>query len=417
MKEPIRKNYPWVIAVIIFLETIVYGGIINSINIYTIPVTEDLSVSRGIYTLTGIPYGILSFLSALVTGFLLRKFGYKRVTLVSLLLTSAGCLGMSVSPGLFGLALGRSLIGIAFGMCFTAGAVWIIKQWFRKHLGLVLGLISMASGLGGSIMSYGLSWLTIHHGWRTALQIESIFPAIIALLYIFVYDRPEMISTVPYGDAQNMTKRLRPENQWAGQTLKELYRQPLFYLMCLATFVSTMCVYVTSTVINPHFQDNGYSRTAAAGFDSTLMLTLAFLKLFMGWVSDRYGAKPVVLICVVSTAVGQWLLADVSDPTLSFLAVVIFSAGLCLTSIVIPLVALPLFGYRGSMEINGIIVSMSALSSLITAPICNFIYDRIGTYSPSFKVAAVLQLSLVAVYLIMFAMANKLRQKELSQNP
>ena len=171
--------------------------------------------------------------------------------------------------------------------------------------------------------------------------------------------------------------------------------------------------YPHQQVINPHFQDNGYSATAAANYDSVLMLTLAFFKLLMGWVSDRFGAKPVAILCLSFSAIGQWMLSNVSDPTLSYVAVVLFSIGLCLTTVAIPLIALPLFGTRGSAEINGIIIGMVSLASLITPPICNFIYDKIGTYSPSFKVAAVLEVFLIGIYFIMFAMASKDRKKEL----
>ena len=413
MKTGLKKHYHWVIAVIVFLEMIVYGGLINAIGIYTVPITEELGVGRGAYTVAGIPYGLFSLVSTLLTGALLPKLGYKRLTVISLIITAAGYVSIGLAGGLVGHAIGRGFIGLGYGMCFTAGSVWIIKKWFHKHLGLVIGIISMASGLGGSLMTLILSRLIVAFGWRTAVLIGSLLPIAVSVLYLLVYNAPEDIDLKPYGMGQMSTKQLRKENLWVGHTLKELYRNPLFYIMCFATLLSNMCVYTTSSVINPHFQDNGYSATAAANYDSVLMLTLAFFKLLMGWVSDRFGAKPVAILCLSFSAIGQWLLSNVSDPTLSYVAVVLFSIGLCLTTVAIPLIALPLFGTRGSAEINGIIIGMVSLASLITPPICNFIYDKIGTYSPSFKVAAVLEVFLIGIYFIMFAMASKDRKKEL----
>jgi len=415
MSAKTRKHYHWIVAAIVFLEMIVFGGMINSIGIYTIPITEELAVGRGAYTLAGVPYGLFAFISTLVTGVLVHKVGYKKLTIGSLILSAAGYFVISISPGLIGHAIGRAFIGLAYGMCFTAGAVYIIKKWFQKHLGLVIGIITMASGLGGSIMSFLFSKLTVTLGWRTAMQIECILPIVVAILYIFIYDTPEKIALRPYGMGQASTKQQRKENNWVGHTLKELYKHPLFYIMCFATLLSNMCVYTTSANINPHFQDNGYSPTAAATYDSVLMLTLAVVKLLMGWVSDRFGAKPVAIICLVCSAAGQWMLTNLSNPYLSYVSVAVFSVGLCLTSVAIPLIALPLFGYKGSTEINGIIVAMSALASLITPSLCNFIYDYIGSYSPSFKVAAIIEIVLIFVYLIMFVMGNKERQKELSK--
>ncbi len=414
MNTNIKKHYHWIIAIIVFCEMIVYGGLVNAIGIYTIPITEELSVGRGAFTLAGLPYGLFSLVSTLLTGVLLPRLGYKRLTVYSLIATACGYFSMAVAPGLVGHAIGRALIGLGYGMCFTAGSVWIIKKWFHKHLGLVLGVISMASGLGGSIVSLLFSRIIVAFGWRTALLISSLFPILVSVLYLLVYNTPEDISLKPYGVGQLTTKQMRRENLWTGYTLKELYKHPLFYLMCFATLLSSMCVYTTSAVMNPHFQDNGYSQTAAANYDSVLMLTLAFFKLLIGWISDRFGAKPVAILCLACSAVGQWMLSNVSDPAVSYLAVVLFSIGLCLTSVAIPLIALPLFGTKGSTEINGIIIAMVSLASLITPPICNFIYDMIGTYSPSFKIASVLEIALIAIYFIMFSIANKERKKELS---
>ncbi len=414
MKTAIRKHYHWVIAAIVFSTMIVYGGLINAIGIYTVPITEAFSVGRGAYSLAGLPYGLFSIVSTLLTGALLPKLGYKRLTVYSLIATALGYFSIAVATGLVGHAIGRGLIGLGYGMCFTAGSVWIIKKWFHKHLGLVLGIISMASGLGGSIMSFIFSRLLVALGWRTALLISSLLPILVAVLFLFIYNAPEDISLKPYGFGQLATKQIRKENLWVGHTLKELYKHPLFYLMCFATLLSNVCVYTTSAVMNPHFQDNGYSQTAAANYDSVLMLTLACFKLLMGWVSDRFGAKPVAILCLACSAVGQWLLSNVSDPAIAYIAVVIFSAGLCLTSVALPLIAMPLFGTKGSTEINSIIVAMVSLASLITPPICNYIYDLIGTYSPSFKVASILEIILIGIYFIMFALAKKDRAKELS---
>jgi len=411
MKAMLRKHYHWVVAAIIFCEMLVYGGIITSIGIYTIPITEGLSVGRGPFTLAGLPYGVLSFISAMFAGVLLRKLGYKLLTIGSLILTSAGLIVMAVSTDLWWFGVGRGLTGLGYGACFTAGSVWIIKQWFRSRQGLVIGVISMASGLGGSLMAFVFSRIIVAFDWRTALLVESALPIAIAFMYLLIYNTPEKIKLKPYGTEENAIKRIRPESNWEGLPIKEQYRHPLLYIMCAATLLSTMCVYATNAVMNPHFQDNGYSQTAAASYDSALMLIVAFVKLLLGWISDRYGAKPVALLCLGCAAAGQWILADVSNPVLSYIGVALFAVGLCLSSIAIPLIAFPLFGYRGSAEINGIIVGMSALAGLITAPICNFIFDRVGSYSPSFKVASILEICLVAVYLLMFSMADKVRKR------
>ena len=47
MKRIIRQNYHWVIALLAFLEMIVFGGLLNSASVFIIPISETLGVTRG----------------------------------------------------------------------------------------------------------------------------------------------------------------------------------------------------------------------------------------------------------------------------------------------------------------------------------------------------------------------------------
>ena len=95
----IKRHYHWVIALIIFVEMIIYGGFLNTGSVFTVPITEELHLSRGGYSLTLIPRGIVGFFSTLITGFLFHRFGYRKCAIVSLL---------SFAGGLFLLASARS---------------------------------------------------------------------------------------------------------------------------------------------------------------------------------------------------------------------------------------------------------------------------------------------------------------------
>lgn len=418
MTQKIKSNYHWLIAVLVFIEMIIFGGIINSFSVYTIPISESLGVSRGVFALAGTPYGVVSFLSSTVTVVLFNRVGYRKLAFFSLITSVCGLVLMSFSENLWVYSISRALFGIGYGAGFTAGSVWIIRQWFQKHVGLVLGLVSMASGIGGSIMTLLLSNQIVTFGWRTAARTSALLllPITFAIL-IFVRDNPKELNLLPLSDTQKVTKKIRRESDWPGLPADTYYRRPLFYMMCFATLTSCICLYMTSFVIVPHFRDNGYSPTAASRYDSVYMLCLAFAKLALGWFSDRFGAKPLAAICLSCTAIGQLILSDVSNPFLSYVGVILFSVGLCMSSISIPLISMPLFGYDSSIQLNSIFISMTSLGSIIAIPLSNLVYDRIGSYSPGFTVAAVISLGLIAVYMIMFAIAKKDRAEYLKKAP
>lgn len=413
MRKGIRKHFHWVIAAVVFLEMIVFGGIINSVNVYVIPITESLGVTRGAYSLAGLPYSLVSFLSAMVCDSLFSRIGQRRLTVGSLLISAAALVMRAFAKDLTVYTFSMVLFGIGFGACFTAGAVRIIKLWFHRHQGLVLGAVSMASGLGGSLMTAVLTKIIVISNWRHALLFSAGLLVLTAIVYLTVRDRPQQMGLKPYGEGTLSSERnnKRLEDNWPGFPGKVIRRRPLFYLMCLTTLLSCTCVYLTSFVVVPYFQDLGYSAEKAASFDSVLMLVLAFAKLGAGWLSDRIGGKSVAVICMIFAAAGQWMLAGVTQPIAGYVAVSLFAVGLCMASIVIPLVAQPLFGYRGSTEVNSVFISMASLAVMIATPTSNLIYDSLGTYRYTFLGAAILDIFVIGLYFLMFAMARREKKR------
>ena len=408
MKASIKQHFHWIIAIVVFLEIVVFGGTINSVSVYLIPITESLGVTRGEYALADTPYSLVSFFSTLICGTLVTRFGQKKLTIFSLLVCAGALVIRSMSQNLTVYMLSVILFGIGYGASYTAMAVRVIKLWFHKHQGLVLGAVSMASGLGGSIMTPFLTGIIVASDWRTALLVSAGILFATAMLFLIIRDKPEEMGLEAYGinEIQPDKNKKQVQDHWPGFPAKVLYRRPLFYLMCLATLLSCACVYLTSSVVTPYFQDLGYSPEEAAGFNSVLMLVLAFAKLALGWLSDRVGGKPIAVICMIFAAAGQWMLATATGPVMGYIGVSMFAVGLSVSTILIPLVSLPLFGYHGSTEVNSVFISMASLAGVISTPICNLIYDRVGTYSYTFRGAAIMDLVVLGMYLLMFSMAK-----------
>ena len=72
-----------------------------------------------------------------------------------------------------------------------------------------------------------------------------------------------------------------------------------------------------------------------------------------------------------------------------------------------PLLSVELFGYRGQNRYIGVIMAMVSASSVLASPIANAVYDFSGSYTPIFWVSVGLELSLIAVYGILFRLAKR----------
>lgn len=412
MRQFFRRHYHWVIALLAFLEMIAFGGLLNSAGVYIIPICETLGVTRGSYSLATMPYSITCTLGTMFSGYLFQRFGYKKSAIVSLLIVALSLVMTATCKTLFGFGVSKVLLGLGYGVCFTAGAVRIVKDWFWKHQGLVVGIVTMSSGLGGSLLTVVLSSLIENYGWRAANMVTAVMMALIAVSYLLIRNRPEEMGMKPYGygSPQTVKKKVRQEDHsWPGFQFHELLRHPLFYIMTASTLITCVTLYLTSGVVIPHLQDVGFTQSEAALCQSVYMLALAAAKLLCGALCDRIGPKPVTILCMVCAVLGQGILSDTGNPVLCYVGVILFGVGLCMSSIMIPMLAAPLFGYQACLSVNGIFLAMASLASIFSSPISNLFYDKLGSYCPVFRVAAVINGVMIAVYFLMFALSKRER--------
>lgn len=416
--KTIKKNYHWIILAILFAEMIIYGGIGNAIGVFTIPIVEDLGIGRGAYSLTSSVKALVGTLSTYVTFQVFRKFGYKRSVIFALGVCAVSCVLRGISQSFGMLMFSQALYGIAIGLLDTQSAVRTVDNWFHAHKGLILGFVSMATGLGGSLMSIVLTGVMESYNWRVASFATAGFFGLLIVLYLFMQDKPEKMGLEPYGERQKPKKKeaKHPSHEnWHGRSVKELYRKPAFYIMAVSLFLVVFCAKLSSSTVIPYFQDIGYSAPDAALFNSVLMLCLAFAKLGCGELCDLIGAKKVTVICVSCLAAGQFLMAVANTALIAYTSMVLLSVGLVMWTIMVPLLTRPLFGYAPSDALIGIFFTMVSLSGFLPEPLINFVYDAVGSYKPVYYGAAVMDVVLLVAFLALFRICEKDKQKYLQE--
>ncbi len=414
-KKTLHANYHWVIAVVVFLQMIVFGGIINSYSIYLIPITEDLGISRGLYSASLVAQTVAVMFSTTATTYLFRRFGYRKVVCSSLIVLGASMLLSAVCKEAYLYIFSKILFGIGYGACHTAGAAWIVKAWFHKHHGTVLGVVTMGTGVGGSLFSVFLTDVMEKLDWRWAHIVSAgLLVAVMLLMLVFLRDQPELIGLKPYGDDLEHAKahrHKRKEKTWPGISAAQTRRHPAFWMMAGCVLVVCICVTGGSAVLVPHLQDKGYTAMEAAQFQSVYMFALAVTKLLCGWVSERIGGKALGAICVASAAAGLWLLTDLSSPAVTYITVIIFSVALTMTSVTVPLLCESVFGTETSAGVLGTILGISSLGSVFSSPITNICHDATGSYDPVFRISVAVTLAMLVVLFVIFWMFGKIEKK------
>lgn len=408
MKGLIKKQYHWIIALVILLEMAVYVGMLNNLTgLFTIPVTEDLQISRGSFSLAFSIRNLTGFLSILMSGAIIARYGFRPLSAIAVFVAGFSFLILSLSRNTFTLALGAAVMGLCDGFCTTATASRIVSNWFHRHQGTVLGFVSASTGVGGSILCIILSNTMEHAGWRYAYALGGVGVIVTAVLFfLLVWERPQQLGLRPYGEGHiPRRKQRKAEDHWIGYPMKELSKKPAFYLMLVATLLSCVCNYIAFNVITPHLQDRGISSIDAASLQSIMLLAMAGTKFLCGALSDWIGAKKVTLLCMIACIVSLFLLCNITGYASALVSVLVFSLALPMTTITIPLLSANLFGYQSHNAAVGIFLSMVSAASMVSSPIVNTLYDVIGSYNPIFFVTAIAGIGVCVIFLILFRLA------------
>jgi len=414
MFKLIKKHYHWIIAVVLFLLMAVRGGAANNLSgLHLIPVTEALDISRAQYSLAGSASAVAAMLTTLMSGYLILHYGYRTLLPIFLLLGAGSYALMGTANNYLWFFIGYTMLGVMNGICGEAGATRIVSVWFHKHRGTVLGLISSATGLGGSVMCIVQTAAMERGTYRASYFLVAVLFVICAAMALaLIRSHPSKMGLLPYGDGERLNyKKREHDDHWHGFAMKQILRRPTFYMMIVGTLLSCVFVYVAFTVVVPHLQDKGLSATQSSSMQSVLLLSLTGAKILAGYLCDAIGARKVSVICIGLNAAALVLFTVTTGFASALAAIIVYALALPIVSITIPLLANSLFGYQAQAEYTGIFIAMVSAASIVASPISNAIYDKIGTYSPVFLAAAALSVPLMAMYLLMYRLADKDRTK------
>ena len=276
-----------------FLSVGVIVGLTNNLySLYVIPITTGLGISRGLYSMGITVRYIASAFCNLFMGRLYQRFGYRRPTVLLVLLVAASYVGYGTARNAVPLFLGALIYGVGEYFISTAALSRMLGNWFQSHLGVVTGIVMAASGVGGSALSLVLSGIMESAGWRASLLFAAGLLAAVAVMIFFVMkDRPEELGLQPYHDPERRGAAHKPKKvaaPWAGVPMQVLLKKPYFYLTMIGMMLATIASNGVYSAVVPHLQDRGLSAAYAAKMLSLMLVLLAVDKIVLGMLADRF---------------------------------------------------------------------------------------------------------------------------------
>ena len=382
-----RLYYGWIIVAVTALVLIVTAGVRSAPGAFLLEMERDTGWSKAVLSFATALGLVLFGLGGPISGTLMNRFGVKRVTLASLVITAAAMILSSRVSTTWQLDLFFGLLsGLGTGLVASVLGATVATRWFVKQRGLVTGIFGASTSAGQLVFFPLLTWLAVSIGWRESAVILAVIALVILVPVIaFMRDDPSDLKLRPYGSSEDVpTAPPKPDPKIMSRAIRSMD----FWLLAATFFV---CGATSNGLIGQHFiphaVDHGFTQPVAAGA-LALMGAFNFVgTIASGWLTDRYDPRRLLMIYYGFRGLSLLFLPFMHDG----MGIVIFAVlfGLDYIATVPPTVALTAdtFGRRNVGVVYGWVFASHQLGAATAAWVTGIARDALGSYGLAFLVA------------------------------
>ncbi len=157
-----------------------------------------------------------------VSGWLVDRFGAKRVMFAGVLTWSVACVGAGLTRSLAAFSFFRGMLGVAEPTAFPA-QLRTVTMWFPGTLRATANSVCVAGGTFGAIIAPPLvAWLALSFNWHMAFLVPGLLGVVVAVLWIMIYRDPptEIAAQTGQTDAAGVpTPAFTWRQLWGTRTL------------------------------------------------------------------------------------------------------------------------------------------------------------------------------------------------------
>jgi MFS family permease len=312
-------------------------------------------------------------------GYLVDRFGAKRVLLIALLWVAVGNFGMALATMYWQLLACKVFTGVATGVCFVGGARFTHQAGAGDRLSIAQGLFGGSVQLGSGFVIIAVPLIDVLIGWRLAFLVCGCLALLAGLVWA---TRAPNLSPIPVAPGG-----------W-----REMLLSSQLWLLGLVQMASFGLSLVIGTWIVAVLTKSLALPATRAGLIGSIVLLLGILtRPLGGMLSRHFGIRAILTSALVLNAIGCFTLAmtPISIAT-AVGAIVLLGIGCGLPYAVLFTRAGLLFPERAGTAM-GLVNMLGVVMILAGAPLVGSLVDLTGTFRTSLVVLAGFSLLICAV--------------------
>jgi MFS family permease len=277
-------------------------------------------------------YYLFSAMYAPISGHLGDRFGARRMMLAGIVMYGLGMASLGFVTQLWQFFLFYSVFMSATASITMVPLMASISGWFRRRLGVGIGILWAVGGIGTAVLAPLIAELLEVFGWRdTFLLVGAAGSGIMLLIWPFIRSKPADIGIMPYGTVDSdplpvvrspaVTQlRLKAFNQSIRRT-HAFWNLPLIHgLGCAGHGIVLIFVI-------PYAVDQGISLTAAALTISILSVVSLISRLGSPILAESFGPRKMMVASLLIQGLTVFILFWAHDVWAFYLFAVVFGFG------------------------------------------------------------------------------------------
>jgi MFS family permease len=374
------KNRWWVL-VASFLGMACGPGpiLVFAFAVFMKPISDDLGIGRALLSSAAIVASLVGIIGPPSVGYLIDRFGARKVMVPGILLFALGLSGHSqlTSAPLviyFFFLLGNLFSSAASPVPFGI----VIARWFDQMRGLALGISMAGIGVGTAVVPQLTAYLVNHYGWRLA------YVGLALTIVVFSWIPVVLFVHEPPAFEQSRKRHDAALAHLTGVTASEAFRNWRWWAMTAAFFLGAIAINGTLTHVVALLADRGLPLQVAASALAPAGIALIFGRIISGWCLDRYHGPYVALASFVIPIAGILLLASSEGGVMPLIGTTLCGLGIGAEVDLMAFLISRYMGMKAYGRVYGACFAVFVIGNGIGSVIAGFSYDHFHSYTPAF---------------------------------